>query len=147
MLEQRLERERKEGGGEQRRTDVVGTRVIGVLERQLSERPSDKQQFIKEYMRELEIEKESLILQWKREFQEEQRRIAQAQAPQMKFYTRIVQPCFVAICDFLAVAEVFLSNLPLTIGAIALSWVTMGVVWFKFMEENLDEAQWPFRLF
>jgi tellurite resistance protein TehA-like permease len=136
VLEQRLDRERDERD-EQRRTDVE-TRLLGVLERQISERPGDKQQFIKEYMKELENEKESLIRQWKREFQEDQRRIAQERAPHTKFYARIVQPCFVAVYDFLAVTEVFLSNLPLTIGAVALSWVTMGVVWFKFMEENID---------
>lgn len=30
------------------------------------------------------------------------------------------------------------SNLPLTIGAIAMAIVTLGVVWFKFAEENID---------
>ena len=35
---------------------------------------------------------------------------------------------------------VFLSNMPLTIGAVGLGWVTQGVVWFKFMEENTDSC-------
>eukprot|EP00977_Amphora_coffeiformis_P009292 scaffold2103_cov185-Amphora_coffeaeformis.AAC.37 len=34
--------------------------------------------------------------------------------------------------------EVFLANMPLTIGAMGLSWVTLGVIWFKFMEEMTD---------
>ena len=37
--------------------------------------------------------------------------------------------------------ESFISNLPLTIGAVALAIVTLGVVWFKFAEENLDSCQ------
>ena len=36
--------------------------------------------------------------------------------------------------------EVFICNLPLTVGAIAMAIVTLGVVWFKFMEENLDSC-------
>lgn len=38
--------------------------------------------------------------------------------------------------DFLTRLEVFICNMPLTIGAVGLGWVTQGVVWFKFMEEN-----------
>merc|ERR1719162_2638401 len=37
--------------------------------------------------------------------------------------------------------EQFISNLPLTIGAIALAIVTLGVVWFKFAEESLNSCQ------
>jgi hypothetical protein len=39
------------------------------------------------------------------------------------------------------VMEAFISNLPLTIGAIALAIVTLGNVWFKFVEENLDSCE------
>jgi hypothetical protein len=41
----------------------------------------------------------------------------------------------------LATVEVFIANVPLTIGAMGLSWVTMGTVWFKFMEENNDSCR------
>lgn len=37
--------------------------------------------------------------------------------------------------------EAFIANLPLTIGAIALAITNLGVVWFKFMESNLDSCQ------
>lgn len=37
--------------------------------------------------------------------------------------------------------ESFFANLPLTIGAIALSTATLGVDWFKFAEENMDSCQ------
>jgi hypothetical protein len=40
-----------------------------------------------------------------------------------------------SLSSILANTEVVLSNMPLTIGAVGLSWITMGVVWFKFMEE------------
>lgn len=42
---------------------------------------------------------------------------------------------------FAATTEVFISNLPLTIGAIAMAIALLGVVWFKFVEENLDSCQ------
>jgi hypothetical protein len=38
-------------------------------------------------------------------------------------------------------AESFFANLPLTIGAIALSIANLGCVWFKFAEENMDSCQ------
>lgn len=41
---------------------------------------------------------------------------------------------------FFARAESFFANLPLTIGAIALSIASLGVVWFKFAEENMDSC-------
>jgi len=37
--------------------------------------------------------------------------------------------------------EIFIENAPLTIGAIALSWVMMGMVWFKCMEEFLPSCR------
>jgi hypothetical protein len=41
---------------------------------------------------------------------------------------------------FLTWLESFFANLPLTIGAIALSIATLGVVWFKFAEETMDSC-------
>jgi len=43
-----------------------------------------------------------------------------------------------AIGSFVSDVENFISNLPLTIGAIALALATLGVVWYKFTEEMLD---------
>jgi hypothetical protein len=37
--------------------------------------------------------------------------------------------------------EAFIANLPLTIGAIAMAVVTLGVVWFKFAEETLASCE------
>jgi hypothetical protein len=93
-------------------------------------------EFIKEYMDELEKEREALVAQWKAEFEAEQREL---EAPLMvTIYKLFLGPCVESIMSMLATVEVFLANLPLTIGAVGLSWVTMGTVWFKYMEENVD---------
>lgn len=138
-FERRFDMEREERNA-QRRSDME-RRLSGVIGREISDRPGDKQQFIKEYMRELEKERESLILQWKSEFEKEEKRLQQENAQRETIGTKFIQPCFAAIYNALAIAEVFFSNLPLTIGAVALSWTTMGVVWFKFMEENISSCK------
>ena len=46
-----------------------------------------------------------------------------------------------SVSTFLGQAETFIVNLPLTIGAVALGIVTLGVVWFKFTEEMLDSCK------
>ena len=86
-------------------------------------------------MEELEKEREALIAKWKAELEEERR---QLEGPPIweKLYKIFLEPCLESIASLLATAEVFVANLPLTIGAVGLSWVTMGTVWFKFMEEN-----------
>jgi len=43
--------------------------------------------------------------------------------------------------NFLISLEAFICNLPLTVGAIAMAIVTLGVVWFKFVEEYLDSCE------
>jgi hypothetical protein len=42
---------------------------------------------------------------------------------------------------FATLVEAFIGNLPLTIGAVAMAVVTLGVVWFKFAEECLDTCE------
>lgn len=44
------------------------------------------------------------------------------------------------LLPFVMLLETFFSNLPLTTGAVALSVVTLGVVWFKFTEMNLSSC-------
>lgn len=41
----------------------------------------------------------------------------------------------------LSLLETAISNLPLTVGALSLAIVTLGTVWFKFAEENLDSCK------
>lgn len=102
----------------------------------------EKHTFIQKYLEELDRERQTLLEQWKAEWEterkllEEQERKRQLQQRQRrrKCSTR-VKSCLKSIAPMMATLEVFLANLPLTIGAVGLSWVTMGTVWFKFMEE------------
>jgi hypothetical protein len=48
---------------------------------------------------------------------------------------------FQKIVKGLAWVESFLANLPLTIGAIAVSIANLGVVWFKFAEVHLSSCK------
>lgn len=98
-------------------------------------------------MRILEKERSRLIAQWKAEA------LAEAEAARKEYeanrWDRKLGECMEASCTPLrsncmktwTKVETFISNLPLTIGAVALSVVTLGVVWFKFAEENLDSCQ------
>jgi hypothetical protein len=94
-------------------------------------------------MEELEKERAAMWAQWKAEMMNEGERVRR-QASRKRLvqdcYEAVVQPCQVSVMNIVANVEVFLSNMPLTIGAVGLSWVTMGVVWFKFTEEMLDSC-------
>ena len=103
-------------------------------------------------MNELERERETLLAQWKLELQQEHQKLLVQQGSDdehdksplwlisSKMYDTLCQPWIESIVWFLSSLEVFIANLPLTIGAVGLSWVTMGVVWFKFYEENSESC-------
>ena len=91
-------------------------------------------------------EREKLIADWKAEYKPEidtmraveeenqwDNHFCQFISHQYNFY-------FEKLGKFLSTAETFISNLPQTIGAVALAIVTLGVVWFKFAEENMDSC-------
>jgi hypothetical protein len=84
----------------------------------------------------IHLEKEKLITLWREEFEAERK--ASIWYNRMK---RQIVSTFATMGRYskkLRVeAEICIGNLPLTIGAIALSWVTMGIVWFKFVEDLL----------
>ena len=88
----------------------------------------------------VENERLRLVDKWK----------AEARAEVEKdFWHRRIQRSFDAafggffrkVLKTLAYLESFFANLPLTIGAIALSTANLGVDWFKFMEEYVDSCQ------
>ena len=90
----------------------------------------------------LEREKERLIAQWKAE--EEARR---QQEEANRWYKRFgrwssdrAHRMGVAASKFTTLTGAFISNMPLTINAVALAIAVLGVVWFKFAEENLDSC-------
>ena len=84
----------------------------------------------------LEKERSKLIEQWKAEAREEAELSRRDQQAKM---------CVAATCTlgtkWLFALETFVANLPLTIGAVAMAVVTLGVVWFKFAEENLSTCE------
>lgn len=98
-------------------------------------------------MKLLDKEREKLIRQWRAEF------IAQAEMMRKQEQERSLPNRFkrwfqskalevsTAFSSFLSDAENFISNLPLTIGAIALALTTLGVVWFKFTEEMINSCR------
>ena len=56
----------------------------------------------------------------------------------MKIMADKIMPCLLnPILRFLSYVEVFISNMPMTIAAVGLSWVTQGVIWFKFMGASM----------
>ena len=103
--------------------------------------------YIEKFMEDLNKERDTLKEKWKQEFEQEQlqqeqqgRNISSSLSSSLinnfkeRFVLSLLQPIF----RFLSYAEVFISNIPLTIGAVGLSWVTQGTIWFKFMEETID---------
>jgi hypothetical protein len=80
------------------------------------------------------------MAQWQEEFDMEHQKPSYSEVIIGAFRENLISSCFDPIWKFLSYAEVFISNMPLTIGAVGLSWVTQGVIWFKFMEENNDSC-------
>jgi hypothetical protein len=95
-------------------------------------RKEREKKHIKKFFRELENEHQFLMKQWKGEFDREHH---QSNIPSISEAFEVLRE---KVWTFLSYAEVFISNMPLTIGAVGLSWVTQGTIWFKFMEENMD---------
>lgn len=107
----------------------------------------DYRQWTKKRARMLEKERAKLIAQWKAEAQSKAD-YDRSQRHANRWYNRFgrsVEEAFTTYSAktfrFFALLETFISNLPLTIGAVALAIVTLGVVWFKFAEENLDSCE------
>jgi hypothetical protein len=95
----------------------------------------------------LERERSKMIEQWKEEARAEAellRKEEEGKEPHMR--------CWGSVARFFAdlggksfrcltLVEMFIANLPLTIGAVAMAVVTLGVVWFKFAEEFLSTCE------
>jgi hypothetical protein len=99
-------------------------------------------EFIRRYMEELEQERQAFLDKWKQE--NERRPAGVSTNPRSSSSSTNLSESSRSksksswISTWLANTEVFLCNMPLTIGAVGLGWVTQGVVWFKFMEEMGD---------
>jgi hypothetical protein len=90
---------------------------------------------------------QKLMKQWKAEFFE-QAEILRKQEEERSCFNRLkkwtrtkILNCSSMCGSFISDFENFISNLPLTIGAVALAVVTLGTVWFKFAEEMMDTCR------
>eukprot|EP00934_Nitzschia_sp_Nitz4_P006878 Nitzschia sp. Nitz4//scaffold17_size182527//147575//151746//NITZ4_001877-RA/size182527-snap-gene-0.302-mRNA-1//-1//CDS//3329539409//6868//frame0 len=96
----------------------------------------DYRRWTKKRARMLEKERAKLIEQWKEEAK------VQAEMHRKEMEANRCDRLFMRLLwGKLLSLETFFSNLPLTIGAVAMAVVTLGVVWFKFSEENLDTCE------
>ena len=95
----------------------------------------------------LENERNRLIAQWKAEARAEalnsyhQRENDQWHRRLGQYLDSELGDLWASTVKFLALLETFICNLPMTVGAIAMAIVTLGVVWFKFVEEKLDTCE------
>ena len=107
----------------------------------------DYQRWMKKRSRLLEKERTKLMKKWREEAREEEE-AARMAAENKRWYNRlgrymdsefgsVFESCF----KFLTWAEAFVANIPLTINAIALATANLGVVWFKFAEENMQSCE------
>jgi hypothetical protein len=99
--------------------------------------PNDKK-FIRMYFQDLEEERSALMAQWREDFNRENSggRQNTTIGDAMKLLVDKLAACLLdPFWRFLSYAEVFIANMPMTIAGVGLSWVTQGVIWFKFMGE------------
>jgi hypothetical protein len=87
-----------------------------------------EKKFIKQFVNEMKHEREGLVSQFREELQRENRR-RDIFGNAMESLCEKSMPCLDGIMQFLSYAEVLISNMPLTIGAVGLSWVTQGTLW------------------
>ena len=82
-----------------------------------------------------EAERSALIEQWKAEARAEAE-LLKAEEEYFKWHNRLYR----WILSYFNHFSIVLSNLPSTIGGIALAVTTLGIVWFKFAEENIKSC-------
>lgn len=103
-----------------------------------AESPREERLFVRQHAQEHHEERELLIRQWRAEFEAElDAAVSHHQNANGLFDENFLKHCQQFIFTVYATLEVFICNMPLTIAASALSWATLGVVWFKFGVEHL----------
>ena len=128
-------------------SSTSGTGSSSESSQESSDSDFDHRKWAKKRTRMLEKERAKLIEQWKAEAREEAE-LSRKQEEANRWYRRFWRSISEQMRDFgvttfrfLTLVENFIGNLPLTIGAVALAIVTLGVVWFKFAEEYLDTCE------
>lgn len=108
---------------------------------------NDYHRWMKKRSRMLEKERSKLIKKWREEARAEEE-AERAEQESRRWYNRLNRymdsefgGLFETVFKFLTWAEAFIANIPLTINAIALAIANLGVVWFKFAEENMESCE------
>ncbi|CAB9507170.1 expressed unknown protein [Seminavis robusta] len=107
-------------------------------------RDEKEEKYLQRYLTELECDRQMLMAEWQQEYDnaggvnEDYNSFFSSVYASENCCRQCVDPLIQSVMTFLSFAEVFISNMPLTVGAVGLSWVTQGTIWFKFMEENID---------
>lgn len=91
----------------------------------------------------LEKEREQVHQQWKAEYfaETERTRLEREEQRWHRRFSRWFGTLGAKIWRFITTIEMFISNLPAAIGAVAMAVATLGVVWFKFTEETLETCE------
>jgi hypothetical protein len=103
--------------------------------------------WMKKRSRVLDKERTKLIKKWRSEAraeEEEERREQDNKMWNRRLYVYMEEEfghVIKAVIKFLTWFEAFIANIPLTINAIALAVANLGVVWFKFAEENMESCE------
>jgi hypothetical protein len=111
----------------------------GISNENLTHDYSIERKYIRRFVKDLKRERDSLKELWKNEFEQERKQ-------QRSLQDAVRESCSL-ICNLDPIyrissyMEVYLSNMPITIGAVGLSWATQGTIWFKFMEEMIDACK------
>jgi hypothetical protein len=90
----------------------------------------------------LEKERKTLMGQWKDEFKDEQKKQHDKRCCNkiQQYMDNKLSQLVSSVKRNLIGLETFVCNLPLTVGAVAIAWVTMGVDWWKYTEEMLSSC-------
>lgn len=103
--------------------------------------------WMKKRSRVLDKERTKLIKKWRSEARKEEeveRREQENKLWHRRLYVYMEEEfgqILKAAFKFLTWFEAFIANIPLTINAIALAVANLGVVWFKFAEENMESCE------
>jgi hypothetical protein len=91
----------------------------------------------------LEKDRAKVYEQWRAEYMAESLRVKRKEE-ENRWYRRLFisfKQLGKQISRLIMAIEMFIANLPVAIGAVAMAVATLGVVWFKFTEENLDSCE------
>ena len=104
--------------------------VTATTELQSKERKrciSKEDRYLKRYLKELEYDRDTILSDWKKEFdQVDLEADMETKGICDSLCKNCADPCIEYLLRLLSSLEVFISNMPNTVAAVGLSWVTQG---------------------